>query len=67
MKAELLKGQSEVGQRRRPRRMEAKLVGVPDKVSVWLYLCGYPERTPATGKVENGERHIRQYDMLMFQ
>ncbi len=22
--------------------MEAKLAGAPDKVSVWLYLCGYP-------------------------
>jgi hypothetical protein len=45
--------------------MEAKPAGASDRHSVRLYACRYPKRT-VHGKVENGERHIRQYDKLCF-
>ncbi len=45
--------------------MEAKPAGAPDKVSVRIYLCGYPERIPATGKWKMANVTYRQHITLI--
>ena len=45
--------------------MEAKLAGVPDKVSVWLYLCRYPERIQPREKWKMANVTYRQHITLV--
>jgi len=45
--------------------MEAKPAGAPDKGSVRIYLCGYPERIPATGKWKMANVTYRQHIKLI--
>ena len=48
-----------------PRRMEAKLAGAPDKVSVRLYLCRYPERIQPREKWKMANVTYRQHITLI--
>ena len=45
--------------------MEAKLAGAPDKVSVWLYLCRYPERIQPRESGKWRTSHYRQHITLV--